>query len=421
MNVRSSTFAVSDFKTLYASAWCFARGLDAYSIPNLQTVFVSNSVVQPQQWYAHAPVYPWTTLALISPLTALPMVPAAYLAVTLTGLLLLSAVMALMYYATAKLELGVGWRVAIAALCVSGPLLSFGIDMGNVSVPASALCVLAFVLREYRRPWFGGNWMPAAALALAVVLKPHLAIWCIVAMLLLPIRSFRSVGVRSAALFAAFTIAVAVTLAACGRLGLQSLSYLHMLSSESSAGASMSAASREALPIVAQITSLQSIVGYWFASPVVRSAAAYAGLLLAGLLLARSTRRVESERGTLLAISAWCSFGMLATYHRAHDATILLLLVPWAVSWVRRRWSAWHVWAAIALYCGMSVSADFPTVVHWLSTMPSNSVFAFVLLKQAALADALLMGVLLFSFQYEYRSRTAIVETGELHELRTAA
>jgi hypothetical protein len=112
---------------------------------------------------------------------------------------------------------------------------------------------------------------------------------------------------------------------------------------------------------------------------------------------------------------------MLATYHRAHDATILLLLVPWAVSWVRRRWSAWHVWAAIALYCGMSVSADFPTVVHWLSTMPSNSVFAFVLLKQAALADALLMGVLLFSFQYEYRSRTAIVETGELHELRTAA
>jgi hypothetical protein len=111
---------------------------------------------------------------------------------------------------------------------------------------------------------------------------------------------------------------------------------------------------------------------------------------------------------------------MLATYHRAHDAIVLILLVPWTVSWIRSTRRAWHVWLAIALYCAMSASADFPTVVNWLAALPHNSAIAFILLKQAALADALLLVVLLSSFRDE-QPRKAIVEPSRTEELRRAA
>ena len=75
IQVRAADFGASDFKTLYASVWCFAHRLNAYSMANIQQVFVANGVVQPPQWFGHAPVYPWTTLALLSPLASMGMVP----------------------------------------------------------------------------------------------------------------------------------------------------------------------------------------------------------------------------------------------------------------------------------------------------------------------------------------------------------
>ncbi len=50
--------AGSDFKTLYASTWCYSHHLDGYQFPNLAAVFRANKVVEPQSWYGHAPVYP---------------------------------------------------------------------------------------------------------------------------------------------------------------------------------------------------------------------------------------------------------------------------------------------------------------------------------------------------------------------------
>ena len=424
MQVRSSTFAASDFKTLYASAWCFARGLDAYSIPNLQQVFNNNSVVQPAMWYGHAPVYPWPTLALIAPLTALPMVPAAYIAIILSGLLVTGAVAGLMYYAARHFALEAGWRVLIAVLCLSGPLLSFGMNMGNVSVAASALCILAFVLRERAEgpPERAVDWLPSVALATAVLLKPHLALWCGVGMMLLPERAARSVVVRAIAITATFTVLIGVVLAASGTLELQTLSYLKMLSAESSAGASMSAASHEALPITAQITSLQSILGFSISNSIVRNSLTGLLLVAAGALLVRRTRSVEDQRAALLAVGAWCAFGMLATYHRAHDAVVLILLVPWIIARVRNAPLTWQAWASFGLYCAMCLSVDFPILLRWLGTLPANSPIAFMFLRQAALADLLLVFVLLFSLGRQRSERqTTAMEMDAAEEVRTAA
>lgn len=422
LEVRAADYGASDFKTLYASVWCFAHRINAYSLANIQHVFVANGVVQPEKWFGHAPVYPWITLALLSPLALLGMVPAAYVLIILSGLLMVVAVAALMRYAAATFGMGPVWRIVLAILCASGPLLSFGINLGNVSVAASALCFLAFVWRNKESPWNqrGTRWVSAAALAAALVLKPHLALWVALGMLLLPERAARAVVMRAGALVAGFVALTAGVMAATGTLSLQTHAYLAMLSAEASKGASMSATSRTVLPVVAEITSLNSIVGFWVPGSVVRVILVGIALLGLGFWAVRLTRRVDSERAALLAVGTWCALGFLATYHRSPDAILLLILLPWALDQVRRTPWDWHAWVATAFYCGLSVSADFPVVERWVATLPTYSPLAFLLLRQAGLADCLLLLVLLLALNKE-RARQILLETQPVEEEETQA
>jgi hypothetical protein len=411
VQVRTADFGASDFKTLYASVWCFAHRISAYTLANIQQVFVANGVVQPPNWFGHAPVYPWTTLAFLSPLAWVGMVPACYILTILSGALMAAAAVALMRYAANSFDLGPAWRVVLAVLFTAEPLVGFGINMGNVSVAASALCMLAFLWREPGTPWIerGSRWVPAAALASAFVLKPHLALWVGIGMFLLPERAARAVVVRAAAVVAGFTVLTTSVMIATGTLGLQTRDYLAMLAAEASAGSSMSAQSRAVLPVVSEITSLNSILGFWIANPVVRIALTFVALLVLGLLTLRLTRRVDSERAALLGIGAWCALGLLATYHRTADAMMLLLLLPWALDRVRRTPKAWYTWAAVALYLAMSVSVGLPTVGAWVDALPTHSPLAFLLLRQAGLADFLLMLVLLFGLKRE-QERQVVLE-----------
>jgi hypothetical protein len=296
-------------------------------------------------------------------------------------------------------------------------------DLGNVSVAAAALCFLAFMRRNSEPPWIRPSlrWMPSAALAIAFVLKPHLAFWAGAGMLLLPERATRAMVLRAGALVVGFSALTAAAMAAMGTLGLQTHAYVVMLAAETSGNASMSATSREVLPIVSQITSLASMIGFWIVNPVLR--AALTGLVLLGLgfMAVRQTRQVDSERGALLAVGMWSTLGMLATYHRAHDAVLLLLLVPWVLDRVRREPLTWHAWAVAVLYTAMSVSADFPIVVGWVAAMPAHSLLAFVLLRQVGLAAILLFTVLLLAMEREHRRSRANVQYIEAETLQAAA
>ncbi len=424
LNYRATDYAASDFKTLYASIWCYAHGLNAYNLANLQSVFIANGVVQPPKWYGHAPVYPWTTLALGSPLSMLGMVAACYTVTILGALLLAAAILALTRYAARQFSLGPVWRLAIPGLCAAAPLVAFGMDMGNVSLPASALCFLAFVRRDEGalRSSRTLRWAPAAALAIAFLLKPHLALWVGLAMALLPERVGRAVVLRSLVLVTCFTALTAGVMAATGTLSMQTQAYREMLRSEIGSGASMSAANHDLLPVVAQITSLDSIVGFWTRNAGMRVGVACTALLGLALLLWRHTQRVNTERGALLAVSAWCALGLLATYHRAHDAALLLLLVPWVVDRVRRAPWTWHVWAVTALYCVMSGSPAFVVVQRWVAAVPAHSLAAFLLMRQVGLADLLLLLVVGFALIRENAAgRWREVRIADKDELRVAA
>ena len=402
--VRSSPFAASDLKTLYASAWCFRHGLDAYSFHHLQMVFQQQGIAPPPSWFGHAPVYPPTTLALLAPLTLLSMSAAAYATIAISALLFACAVAALLRYAAGVFKLAVGWRVAIAGLCAAGPLLAFALSMGNLSVAASALAILAFVRRGH-----GSVWGHGILLALAVLLKPHLAVWMLLGMLALPERRARGIALRAAVVATVGSLFAAKALAR-GQLLAQTHSFFTMIAREMAPGGSMNLSSREPLPVLAQITSLPSVLGFW--TPDRPLILAGAGLILLALLAAliAGTRRVHTEGGASLAVGAWCAFGLLTTYHRAHDAIVLLVLLPWMMDRLRQGWNDWAVWALLVLYAGISVG---PAVSTMSGLAASHRVFAlptFLGLRQAGMAGfglVLMLVALLYARRYDLRQAGA--------------
>lgn len=387
--VRSSAFAGSDMKTLFASVWCFAHGLNAYTFANVQSVFAAQHVIFPASWFGHAPVYPPTTLASLLPLSALPMVAAVYAVVIGSAVLFAIAVTVLMRQA-ARDGCGLGWRVGIAVACACCPLLGFGLSMGNVSIAAAALCIVAFVQRGRGSSWFYG-----ALLALAVCLKPHLAIWMLTGMLLLPERAARAVAARASAIVAGFGVLVVGALAASRHLGLEAHGFTAILQGEMAAGSSMSPGSREVLPICAQITSLHSLLGFWWQSSSAQTATVICLLAVLGSFVAWRLHAARLQRDALPAIGAWVAFGLLATYHRAHDAVVLLVLLPWIAETMRRSLRAWQTWALILLFCGLNLAASFDVIGPRLAAGEYGPLASFVLLRQAALANLGFLLVLL--------------------------
>jgi hypothetical protein len=411
--VRTSAFAGSDMKTLFASVWCFVHGQNAYTISNVKSVFAAQKVVFPESWFGHAPVYPPTALAALIPLTALPMAPAVYAVVIGSAALFAIAVVVLLRKA-AEDSCPLAGRAAIAVLCACCPLFGFALSMANVSIAASALCILAFVRRKHGSPW-----LYATLLALAVLLKPHLAIWMLTGMLLLPERAARTVAIRAAILAGSFTALVVALLAACHTLGMQLHGFAAILRAETASGSSMSTSSREVIPICAQITSLHSLLGFWWQSSPTQSAVAIALLIALGFIVARQVHATWDEHESMPAIGAWLTFGLLATYHRAHDAVVLVILLPWLVETIRRAPRLWYSWALILLYAALNLSASFDVVRLRIADGQYNSFIAFLLLRQAALANLGLLLVLLLSMaratQWRRRFRLVTKAAPTLH------
>jgi len=53
-------------------------------------------------------------------------------------------------------------------------------------------------------------------------------------------------------------------------------------------------------------------------------------------------------------LACWSGLGMIATYHRAHDAIVLLVLAPWVVARLQRSRLDLAAWGVIGSYTAMS-------------------------------------------------------------------
>jgi|GEM_PF-5334400 len=390
----------SDFKTLYASAWCFARGIDAYSFDTIGNVFALNNVVPPHSWYAHAPVYPPFTLAVIALCTVLPMVPAIYAWIAISTAMIAAAAASLARTAGETFGLSRPWRLALIALFAATPLLSFGIEMGNVSVMVAALCIFAVV-----PPPVASLWPRATALSLALLLKPHMALWVLLALVLLPQRRGRAIAWRAIAITFCAVCCIALVMAATHQLMPQVSSYIAMVHAETSGG-SMDPASREIIAVPAEITSLGSLLGFWIHPPALAAIQGAVLLVLAVLLWRASrSRQAQSSAVRLELIGAWCAFGMLATYHRAHDGTVLLLLLPWVLVRLSVSWRDIPAWATLIFIAALSAGPQPMSFRWWAPTPVLRTTHEIIIYRQAPLAAALLMVTLIGTALYDEARR----------------
>lgn len=347
----------SDLKTLYASAQCFREHIDAYTFTNIESVFRSNHVVPPDSWYAHAPVYPPFTLAIVAPLTLIPMVPAVYLWITLSTFALALAMFSLIRAADVNFHTPFGWRMLLIGLAAASPLASFSLEMCNVSVLVAALCIFAVAQPGEDRLF---NFARPAALCAGLLLKPHLAIWIVFALVVSKSPKDRALARWTAFLFAASCLAIGAWMATQHQLASQLSAYRSIVASELNDG-SMAASNHEIIAVAAQITSLGSLLGYWIHSfPLTLLTDAGLALLATGLIAAVWRIDRADHGGRLLGIAGFAAFGMLATYHRAHDGTVLLLLLPYVVWRLQQSWHDWFAWGFIfvSFVCGLGPSLE---------------------------------------------------------------
>ncbi len=379
--------SASDFKTLYAAADCFRRHVDPFNFTNIAAVFQSNQVVPPVSWYAHAPVYPPFTLAAIAPLTLMPMVLAIYCWMAISGIALAVSAFLLTRAADQIFSLSLPWRLALIALFAASPSLSFSLEMGNVSAIVAALSICAVVLSA-TRPRL--RTLAILALVVALLLKPHLALWVVVALLFRP--ESRKLVIASLGLFAAVVLCVGLWMAAHHQLAPELASYRSMVQLEV-AGGSMAPTNRELIGVAAQITAFASLVGYWLTGwPLTGVNAAFLLILLGALLY--SSLRAQKSVSSLLLVSAWSAFGLVATYHRAHDGIVLLLLLPWLLARLRTSWKDPAAILLIGLSFALGIGPSWETY-GWLATRHGLAHIAtFLLFRQSAFVAALIVLIL---------------------------
>ena len=384
--------SASDLKTLYASALCFRQHLDPYDFHNIAAVFQANHVIPPVSWYAHAPVYPPFTLAVITPLTFIPMIQAVYLWVILTGVALALACFLLARAAAEMFLISRPWRLLLIALFAASPLLSFSVEMCNVSAVVSALCIMAVISKANTSRF---AYYDAAALALGLLLKPHLAIWVVIALLISRSRSDRSLATRSLLVFGAVTALIAAWMAVHYQLLPELASYRSVVLLET-AGGSMSPSNHELIAVAAQITSTTSLFGYWLRgwSLSLMSALTLVGLA-GGLALASLRDQSQSESTRLLRITAWAAFGLVATYHRAHDGAFMLVLLPYLLARLYAQWRDPFVWSFVLLSVAMGLGPRWETL-QWLASKPGlETVSNLMLYRQSTIATMLILVLLI--------------------------
>jgi len=388
---KTSTLSATDLKTILSSAWCLSHRINAYDPANIRAVYRAAGFMLPETWFGHAAVYPPVTLVLLSPFTWIPTSIALFLLFGIWSVFLVVAVNALMRYAGTQFHLNSPDRFLLAFVFLCSPYLMALIALGNLGAPAVCLAICGFVLRGNRSPW------PAAvALGFALALKPHVAFWVLVPLLLLPSARSRKVALRSLAVLAGLILLTLFDLALTHQLWLQMHAYRSILLSETSGDSSMSPATREISSLTVQITSLKSLVGFWHALGFFASLMCDLAIVACAGASVILTRKAKNESQALLSATMWIALGLVATYHRAYDGMMLCLALPVVFAKLMNHAQRWKGIALTVFLLAMSFGPAGLTVFALTDGGQSHSLASFLLMRQAALVDSSLALFLLF-------------------------
>jgi hypothetical protein len=361
----SSFSGMTDFKAVYYGARCLIQHGDPYQADQFMRVYLESEWETQFEHVMSGPLHDAislcvnlpTTLFLVAPFALLPWGPACWLwtALVAAGLTLAAF---LMWKLAASHSSGVS--LFLVCILLANCFIIFA--YGNAAGLVVSLCVVAVwcFLQE--------RFVPAGILCLAVSLaiKPHDAglVWLY---FLLAGGTYRKRALQ--------TLAVTIVLGLPALLWVSSVAPHWMPELQSNI---LATSARGALndPGPASIdflgpdpiVDLQSVISVLRDDPHIYNPAGYllSGVLLLAWSLATLRSRV-SPANTWLALAAIATLTMLVTYHREHDAKLLLLTVPaCAMLWAEGGPMGWF--ALLANSAGILITGDIPSMLLLLFT-----------------------------------------------------
>jgi hypothetical protein len=257
---------------------------------------------------------------------------------------------------------------------------------GNAAGIVVSLCIVAaWCFLKNRYAWIG-----ALLLAIALVVKPHDAVWVWLYFFLAgwPLRKR---ALQSLAMAAVLMMSASIWIAPFAPHWPQELRHnLFVLSAQGATDPGLFGTTSNG---AGGIIDLQSLLSIFWPNPLIYNLISY---LLIGTLtivwaVAVFTRRFSME-GALFALAAIAALSQLPVYHRTNDAKLLLLALPaCATLWAgkgRKRWVALALTAAAIFF-----TADLPLAI--LSQLarpliisrsaPTSNIVAALVLRPAPL------------------------------------
>lgn len=310
----------TDFSEIYSSAWLWRHGQNPYDsvlATTAQERLVGVSVLI-------APIYPPTTLALISPFTLLPWKWADFVWMLLGSAGVVATIFLLLRLRGSK-AWGLDTMAFVTFLLCFDPLHQ-AFHLGNVALLVVPLSLWAIVIAEKGEDWWAG-----VILGIAGCLKPQIVVWILLYYLLRRRNHVFFGACAAAALVAAALLLrplpVLATLASY-RANLQ-----HWFAPGRPYGFT-----EGALPFHVNIIQviLYQLLHSAFAANLIAHAIFLIGLVLWISILWHTGFRVPAP----LAISSLLALSFLSLYHSVSDTTILTLALCWAIPAARQPWTS---------------------------------------------------------------------------------
>ena len=332
----------NDFVTLYAGSICIMHSCDPYRIPDIDSVLISRrGTAIRQDWSDQLPVYPPTTLFLLVPLSFL-----SYKAATVTWYLFsfgiyVSGLCWLCFASPALKETPLWLRVATVLLGIHFPRMLQCLGFGNPSLMVTGLLLFSVFVEGDRKRWI--RLFQFAALVVACLLKPPLALPLAVLSLFKEHQKYRTAGVMAAVLVGIFLVAGLSAFTVPGMAHWQHDIRQNLALGESEG---MSPSFR-GMPSNS-LLNFANIPGYFttniWAIDLITFAVLAIVIVLYVIVLVRLRRHdLWSTKGYSQAVATTAVVTLLPVYHRFCDIGILLLVFPWLLEELcrRPRWQAW--------------------------------------------------------------------------------
>ena len=312
--------AKTDFSELYTSSWLWRHGLNPYdsdlaTATQQQLLGVSVQI---------APIYPPTTLALISPFTFLPWGWAnfVWLMLALGGVAVAISLVLRLRGSVSKWDLR---TLVLVTLILCFDPLHQAFHLGNIALFVIPLSFWGIFLGEKGRDGWAG-----VLLGFAACLKPQIGCWILLYYFLQKRVRFFLASCAAGALTAAILVLRPIPIAAS--IAAYRMNLHHWFAPGRPYGFT-----EGALPFHVNI--VQVILYQLCQSVVVSNLMAHAFFLTGIALWGYSLWRRKCRAPAPLAMASLLALSFLSLYHSVSDATILTLALCWAFPIEPDRWS----------------------------------------------------------------------------------